>query len=219
MGVFLGSLSISYGQELNMDTYLNKTMTQIMMNIESKGKVPVSRGNTYSNRSKIENYNVNAEDIIFPDWWSEANGSMPKGTVIVVQDYKTKKVFEIKRTGGTNHADVEGLTTEDTNIMKDIWGGFSWDRRPVLLYVEDKVYAASMTNMPHAGRDDKKALEWVEDRSDGYGSGINYDSVKENGMDGHVDLHFINSTRHLDGKQDPRHQECINYIKVDINKK
>lgn len=219
MGVFLGSLSISYGQELKMDKYLNKTMTEIMMNIESKEKLSVSRGNTYLNRSKSENYNVNPEDIIFPEWWSEASKSMQKGSVIVVQDYKTKQVFKIKRTGGTNHADVEALTTEDTNIMKAIWGGFSWDRRPVLLYVEDKVYAASMTNMPHAGRDDKKALEWVEDRSNGYGSGINYDSVKENGMEGHVDLHFINSTRHLDGKQDPRHQECINYIKNNINKK
>ena len=219
MGLFFGSVSTANAYELNMDKYLNKTMTEIMMNLKTKDEISVSRGNTYSNRYESNNYNVSAKDITFADWWKEANVSIPKGTVILVQDYKTKKMFKIKRTGGTNHADVEALTTEDTNIMKDIWGGFSWDRRPVLLFVEDKVYAASMTNMPHAGRDDKKALEWVEDRSNGYGSGINYDSVKENSMDGHVDLHFINSTRHLDGKQDPRHQESINYIKNNINKK
>lgn len=145
------------------------------------------------------------------DWWKEVRPTLERDkTICEVQDFYTGIRFKIKVTGGTNHADVEALTKEDSEKMKAAWGGeFSWDRRPVLVFHGDRVIAASMANMPHAGVDSKPAREWVSNRSDGYGSGYNYDSVKNNGMDGHVDLHFRNSTRHMDGKQDSRHQAAI----------
>jgi len=145
------------------------------------------------------------------DWWKEVRPTLERNkTILEVQDFYTGIRFEVKVTGGTNHADVEALTKADSEKMKEAWGGeFSWDRRPVLVFHGERVIAASMANMPHAGLDSEPSRVWVSNRSNGYGSGYNYDSVKNNGMDGHVDLHFNNSTRHMDGKEDSRHQAAI----------
>ena len=145
------------------------------------------------------------------DWWEEVRPTLERNkTVFEVKDFYTGISFKVKVTGGTNHADVEALTKADSEIIKEVWGGeFNWERRPVLVKYGDRTIAASMTGMPHADLDSEPSRVWVSNRSDGYGSGYNYDSVKSNGMDGHVDMHFKNSTRHLDGKQDSRHQAAI----------
>jgi peptidoglycan hydrolase-like protein with peptidoglycan-binding domain len=53
------------------------------------------------------------------DWWSEVKDKLiNRGDNVVVQDFNTGKQFNIKVTYGTNHADVEALTANDTNIMK-----------------------------------------------------------------------------------------------------
>lgn len=145
------------------------------------------------------------------DWWTEVIPTIDRNkTIFEVKDFYTGISFNVKVTGGTNHADIEALTKDDSEKMKAAWGGeFSWERRPVLVYHGDRVIAASMANMPHAGLDSEPSRVWVSNRSDGYGSGYNYDSVKNNAMNGHVDLHFNNSTRHMDGKQDSRHQAAI----------
>lgn len=95
------------------------------------------------------------------------------------------------------------------NIIKSIWGGFSWSRRPVILTINGKKYAASMSAMPHAGLDSATAYAVVDNRSEGYGKGQNLDVIKGNGMDGHFDIHFLNSTRHKDGQEDPQHQAAV----------
>jgi hypothetical protein len=110
---------------------------------------------------------------------------------------------------GSNHADCEALTNEDAEIIKDIWGGYSWNVRPIHIYVDGKVLAASMSAMPHAGVDSEPAYVTVNNRSGGYGRGQNLDVVKDNGMNGHFDIHFLNSTRHKDGEEDSRHQAAI----------
>ncbi|WP_199872958.1 peptidoglycan-binding domain-containing protein [Inediibacterium massiliense] len=151
-----------------------------------------------------------AEDL---DWWTQvSNKIIHRGDILTIKDYQAGASFKVKVTAGTNHADVEPLTIEDTNIMKRIWGGFSWTRRPVLVYVNSRVIAASMTNMPHAGVDSKPFGQTVSGRSGGYGTGYNFDFIKGNGIDGHVDLHFKNSTRHKDNKPDPQHQNAIKMI-------
>lgn len=66
-----------------------------------------------------------------------------------------------------------------------------------------------MTAMPHAVVDSAPALATVNNRSDNYGRGENLDAVKNNGMDGVIDIHFLNSTRHKDKKVDPQHQFAI----------
>lgn len=144
------------------------------------------------------------------DWWSEAQYLIPRGSSFQVVDFHTGKTFSAKRTAGSYHADCETLSAWDTNKMKEIWGGnFSWVRRPVIIKINGRKIAASMTAMPHAGNDSAPGGVWTSWRSGDYGAGTNHDYIKGNGMDGHVDIHFLNSTRHSDGKLDPNHQECV----------
>jgi hypothetical protein len=143
------------------------------------------------------------------DWWKDARNVFSKGSAAKVKDLYTGKTFMVKRTMGSNHADCEALTSEDTKIIKSIWEGFSWERRPVHVYIDGRVLAASMSAMPHAGLDSAPAYEYIRNRSGGYGRGENLDVIKDNDMDGHFDIHFLNSTRHKDGRKDPDHQSMI----------
>ncbi|HEX2946121.1 MAG TPA: LysM peptidoglycan-binding domain-containing protein [Clostridia bacterium] len=144
------------------------------------------------------------------DWWTEAQYVVPVNSVFEVVDFYTGKSFFAKRTTGSNHADCETLTQEDTQKMKDIWGGtLSWDRRPVVIKINGRKIAASVASMPHAGNDAAPGGSYTTWRSGGYGPGDNLDWVKNNGIDGVFDIHFLNSTRHVDGQIDPGHQANI----------
>lgn len=177
----------------------------------------LSRGGTPPSSVQLKNNDEVAsltskqesKEVELLDWWKEGKDAFPVGTVAEVKDVQTDKTFKIKRTMGTNHADCEALTIEDTNIIKSIWGGFTWDIRPIHILVDNRILAASMAAMPHAGIDSAPAYAVINNRSQGYGRGENLDVVKNNGMDGHFDIHFLNSTRHKDGKIDSRHQAAI----------
>ncbi|MFT4144203.1 MAG: peptidoglycan-binding protein [Mobilitalea sp.] len=130
------------------------------------------------------------------DWFKEVRYIWDRGINAVITDVETGKSFEVRRTYGTNHADVEPLTKEDTATIKKIWGGFSWERRAVVVQIGDYTIAASMTAMPHAGVDSATAGKYVSNRSGGYGRGVNLDSVKNNGCNGVMDIHFKNSRTH-----------------------
>ena len=146
------------------------------------------------------------------DWWNIVKPMFTRQeTTLLVEDFETGTTFTLMVSGGTNHGDVEPLTAEDAKIIKQVWGGqWSWTRRPVIVYINEKAIAASMTAQPHAGRDEFEYGETVHNRSGDFGTGYNFDFVKGNGISGHMDLHFKNSTRHNDGKQDSKHQACIN---------
>ncbi|MDO6355226.1 hypothetical protein Q3V94_09125 [Caloramator sp. CAR-1] len=141
--------------------------------------------------------------------WSVAKEVFSIGSKARVIDLLTGKSFYVIRTYGHLHADVEAASKEDTEIIKDIWNGFSWERRPVIVEVNGRRIAASMTSMPHAGVDSAPEGKIVNGRSGGYGRGMNLDKIKGNGMDGHIDIHFLNSRRHKDGAVDKDHQEMI----------
>ena len=144
------------------------------------------------------------------DWWTEAQYVIPIGANFEVVDFNTGKSFFARRTTGANHADCETLTAEDSKKMKEIWGGsFSWTKRPVLIKYNGRKIAASMSSMPHAGNDSAAAGVWTSWRSDNYGAGTNFDWIKNNGIDGHFDIHFLNSTKHVDGQVDTKHQSNI----------
>jgi hypothetical protein len=161
-----------------------------------------------NNNTPNRGTNISRESVTALNW-SSAQNEIPRGSTFMIEDYKTGITFNMKRTYGTNHADIESLTKEDTQKIKNIWGGFSWARRPVIVHIDNKQIIASMSAMPHAGRDVKPANVTVSNRSNGYGSGLNLDSVKGNGMDGHVDLHFLNSLTHGTQVKDSAHQNNI----------
>lgn len=166
--------------------------------------VVVSRGNTIRTLSGGD---VPVQKL---PWFGQVDSLFARGDVATVIDVETGLSYQVKRTYGTNHADVETLTREDTAILKETAGGeWNWTRRPVIVEVHGYRIAGSIAPMPHAGRDDLPALQTVSNRSGGFGRGVNLDEVKGNGMDGHVDLHFLGSKGHGSGRVCNDHQAAV----------
>lgn len=211
--------NVSSAKEVKVIKKTAVSSSAVNKNTSSIGSVRLSRGGTppktvsKSNTSKVtastsskkSTYSSKVEVLD----WKIAKNVFSINSIAEVTDVYSKKTFKVKRTMGTNHADTEALTREDTEIIKSIWGGFSWERRPVILNIGGRKIAASMSAMPHAGIDAAPAYKVINNRSEGYGTGQNLDVIKGNGMDGHFDIHFLNSTRHKDGKKDPQHQAAI----------
>lgn len=152
--------------------------------------------------------------------WEKANTLIKKGETFKVIDPKTKTTINLKRTGGHNHMDVETLTKADTDKLKMVWGGFSWEKKGMVLVTENgNSYIVSMHSMPHAGTDSKPGGTTVKFRSQGYGSGTNWDFVKDNGMNGHICIHFKGSKTHGTQKVVYKHQyeiDKLNQQKKDL---
>lgn len=118
--------------------------------------------------------------------WDEAQKIYSHSKVAKVIDVKTGKSFRVRRYYGTNHADTEPLTKEDTAVMQEIYGGWSWQRRPIILEVDGRRIAASMNGMPH-------------------GNG----SIEDNNFPGHFCIHFLGSRTHQSNKIDAAHQTAV----------
>lgn len=119
--------------------------------------------------------------------WQYASWVFDTYNVATLQDLVTGKSFQVRRLGGSNHADVEPLTPADTAIMKAIYGGqWSWTTRAVLVRVDGRVLAGSMAGMPHSIK-----------------------TIMDNDFPGHFDLHFLNSKTHVDNTVDPEHQAMV----------
>lgn len=143
-------------------------------------------------------------------WFGTVDKLFRIGTNAKVTDVETGISFEVKRTYGINHADVETLTPGDTAVLKQLAGGeWSWKRRAVIVNVRGTQIAASMNMMPHAGIDTEPENREIEERSGGYGPGTNLDRLKGNEMDGHFCIHFFGSKTHDSDQIDEQHQEMV----------
>ena len=123
------------------------------------------------------------------DWFKSGIQSIfYKGCVATVTDVKTGISWKVKRSGGSNHADVQPLTAADTAAMKKACGSDfgTWHRRAIWVSIGGQKYAASMNCMPH-------------------GNG----NITNNNFDGHHCIHFLNSKTHGTNKVDPDHQATI----------
>jgi hypothetical protein len=131
------------------------------------------------------------------DWFDtdEANGMqsvIKKGedNAFEVIDVRTGIHWTMIRFGDVNchwHADVCPLTKADTEAMTKAWGGeLDPTRRPVWVKLNGKYYAAGLMGYVH-----------------------NTDPISDNGMDGHVCLHFRGSRIHSSGHIDEAQQACI----------
>lgn len=122
------------------------------------------------------------------DWWTSGIQKIfAKGVTATIADVDTGLTWQEQRRGGTNHADVQPLTKEDTEKLKRAYGGkWTWTRRAIWVTINGETYAASMNGMPHGGS-----------------------SIKDNGFDGHHCIHFTNSRTHCSNKVCPNHQKMI----------
>jgi hypothetical protein len=130
--------------------------------------------------------------------------------IATATDIETGISFLVQRIGGVTHADVETVSADDTEKLKSIYdGGWSLRRRAIILDIEGKKIAASISAMPHFGREDAPYGAYVDNRSGGTGSGINFNRNRENNMNGVVDIYFYNSLIPGLNKIDERHQEMV----------
>lgn len=109
------------------------------------------------------------------------------GSPATVTDVRTGLAFQIKRRGGTNHADSEPRTAADTAIMNRAYNGsWSWTPRPVIVSINGRDMAASMNGMPHGGQ-----------------------LIRDNNFSGHFCIHFKNSRTHNTNSISSRHQAAV----------
>lgn len=144
------------------------------------------------------------------NWFDGVENIFKRGTTATVYDIETGLSFMVKRNYGTNHADCETLTQDDTDTMLLAYGGeWSWNRRAIVVSVGGYIFAASMAGMPHAGLESEPAGKYVSNRTGDFGYGYNYDSIKGNGMSGHFCIHFKGSMLHEKAQTEARHQEKV----------
>jgi len=106
--------------------------------------------------------------------WAQAKNIFKVGMVATVTDLDTGTTWQVKRMGGSNHADCEPLTAQDAAKMKATWGGeWSWARRAIIVSVAGQRIAASQHAMPHGSK-----------------------TIDDNNFPGHFCIHFLNSMTH-----------------------
>ena len=137
--------------------------------------------------SKSNDFTTNIDKSVEKTSWDIVDLEIPINTKLMVYDFTNGYEFHAIRTGGEYHADIETILPDDTQLAYSMFGSnWSWDRRPVLVMVGDKTYAASIACMPHSD-----------------------DTIDGNDMDGFLCLHFLNSRKHLTGEIDTDHQVAV----------
>ena len=106
------------------------------------------------------------------DWFLDGKYLIKRNDVFIVTDVSTGLAIKFKMMGGMNHADVEPVTSAETEKMKKLFPAWTWTPRPVVIFHKGINFAASLSGMPHS-----------------------YDTVT-NGVDGHFDLYLHNSKNH-----------------------
>ena len=104
--------------------------------------------------------------------WSVVRGMITYGEIIPVYDVRTGLSFNIKCFSAGVHADVEPATRADMEVHLRTHNGVrSWSARPVWVTIGGHTIAASLHGMPH-----------------------DVSTIPDNGMNGHICLHFLGST-------------------------
>lgn len=80
--------------------------------------------------------------------WEAVSARFPVGSQARITDYNTGEAFTVTRTGGQNNAEVTATTAEDNEVFKHVFGGYSWEHRPVLVEINGTQYAGSLFGMP-----------------------------------------------------------------------
>jgi len=103
--------------------------------------------------------------------WSTAKDIVPTGVDLRVVDVRTGISFRLRGFAKSGHMDVEPPTADDTNaILRSRNGVWAWAPRPVWVTVGERTFAASLNGMPH-----------------------DVSTIRDNGMNGHLCLHFNNT--------------------------
>lgn len=171
------NLSIITGDEVDYSDSDSALMSDPWLEIESTANDFTIEMESGSKNGRVE----------LLSWADISKDIMPRDTQIVVIDVDTGLSFNAKRFSGTYHSDTDPLTTEDTEIIRQMYGGrWSWDRRAIWVKIGDRYFAASMNGMPHANS-----------------------HVFGNGFKGHFCIHFMGSRIHETSRGCPVHQSMV----------
>ncbi|MGN0803462.1 MAG: hypothetical protein ACI4MF_12785 [Candidatus Faecivicinus sp.] len=127
------------------------------------------------------------DKVVLMDWYKGGSSVLARGEYGRIYDIATGITINVKRMGGTNHADLEPATADDTlKLLKIAGGTFSWDSIPVILYANGKYVAAAINTLPHGDQ-----------------------TITDNGYDGQFCLHMVNSRTHGSDTVNEEHQKAI----------
>lgn len=127
--------------------------------------------------------------------WNTVSPLLEIGKEYRLIDLKAGTTLIFKRLGGTNHADIEPIDSENTQLLQEIIKNSPWERRPCYVEINDSLFiSASLANFPHG------------------------DSTLNNSMEGHLCLHFKNSKTHGTNIVDKQHQKAIKYAQKQSSK-
>ncbi len=122
--------------------------------------------------------------VVAMKWYDGGSSVLRKGEYGALYDISTGMRLKIKRMGGSSHADVEPASKSDTAKLKKM--GYSWDRRPGILYSDGKFVACSFATQPHGDQ-----------------------TISKNGYHGQFCLHMVGSKTHGSDHVDADHQAAI----------
>ncbi len=170
------TLSQEYGIPMDEILKANNLSLQSYLSIDQKILIPVHHIPLTSTQGP--QYGE------YLDWWTQVQYLFPIGAKAKVTDLITGKSYNVVRSYGAFHADCEPITSKDAEVMYEVWGyQWSWLPRASIVEVNGRKIAASVTNMPH-----------------------DVENINNNNFKGHFDIHFLNSTRHVDNLISEDHQ-------------
>ena len=120
------------------------------------------------------------------NWYKGGSSILRVGSYGYIYDIRTGLRIRVKRCGGVAHADLEPATKNDTYKLWKLGHGYSWDRRPVILYARGKYVACSINTKPHGKQ-----------------------TIRNNGYNGQFCLHMAYSKTHGSHKVDKDHMACV----------
>ena len=124
---------------------------------------------------------------VLGDWVEVINPAFEDGDIVTVTDYNTGKSFQMKRTGGVNHATVEVVSAADYDVYIACFDNEpTWEKRAVLVTIDGVDYAASLFGNPSGD-----------------------DEISDNTMAGHTELYFYGSTSDIFGFADKYHDKMV----------
>ena len=182
-----------------------------MKNIKKyENLLPINENNPNFSIKTFESF---IDDGVSKIDWEEADRTIPRFSPFVVTDLETGKSWEMMRTSGKFHADVEPITKEDS---KEMLSCFPKERsfesatyRPVIVSIGVERYKAALMGFPHAGSNSTPFGQKTKKLSGGFRNMPNWDYNRDNSIVGHFCLHFPGSVRHTDKKEDPNAQKAI----------
>lgn len=121
--------------------------------------------------------------------WDTISDRFRVGATASITDYNTGERFSMRRTGGTNNAQVVTESATDAEKFEYVFGGSSWEHRPVLVDINGVTYAGSLFGMP-----------------------TRLGGSSDSGMSGVTFLYFNNSSSDIFGLSDEEHDVSITAI-------